>query len=197
MGLEAIVKKDYVENDPTLCFKTTPVWKILVLGLCWGWIYILILVYNYWKTLKDNFGYKINSFLRAFFNPITNFWLFSIFDKYFRCFGEKLVAPCWLAFLYFILSGVGKALDKITWRMDEINLTFWVAEGLLFIVELLLLSFFMYIQSRINKINKVYFPDAPKNGWTIANTIWTVLSVVLFIGSIILLIILSLLPSVE
>ena len=33
----------------------------------------------------------------------------------------------------------------------------------------------------LNKINEQYYPDAPKNPWSVANTIWTVILMVLWI----------------
>lgn len=197
MSLEEIVKKDYVENDPTLCFKTTPIWKIVVLSLLSGGFYFLILFYNYWKTLRYNFGYEINSFFRAWFMSITNFSLFPIFDKYFRCFGERLSVPCWFAFLFFVLCIISSALDRITWRMEELNATYWGAEGLNFIISILIILMVVFIQSKINKVNKEYFPNAPVNGWTVANTVWTVVLGLLNLLGIIISIFVLALSAVE
>ncbi len=196
MGLEEIVKKDYVENDPTLCFKTTPLWKVLVLGLLWGGFYILILTYNYWKILRDNFGYKIRPLLRAFFYDITNFMLFPLFGKYFRNFGEKLVAPLGLAFLCLILTTTSFVLDKLMDRIEDLNLMFLIIIGAFFIT-LVFSLIFVYIQSIINKVNKEHFPEAPTNGWTVANTVWTIIGVLQYLFTIGIMLLAFLVSAVE
>ena len=82
MSLQEIVKKEYVENDSTLCFKTTSVVKVLILSIVTCGVYDIILSLNYWKSLKENFGYKVSPFWRGLFNIFTNFRLFPIFAKY-------------------------------------------------------------------------------------------------------------------
>ena len=33
LSLQEIVKKRYIENDPTLCFDTTPIYKVIILKI--------------------------------------------------------------------------------------------------------------------------------------------------------------------
>lgn len=180
MSLQEIVKKEYVENDSTLCFKTTSVTKVVVLSFVTFGMYDIILALNYWKTLKENFGYKVSPFWRGFFNIFTNFRLFPIFSKYFESFNVKLQGAGWLAGLYFICTWADNKISLETATMDE---TVWSLELASLILGLITTLIFAFIQNKINKINEQYFPNAPKNPWGVANTIWTtILSIIIILG---------------
>ena len=157
MGLEEIVRKEYVENDPTLCFKSTPVFKVIILSILSFGLYPCILSYSYWNTLKKNFGYKVSPLCRGFlFSPIFNFSLFPLLNKYFKNFNSKLPAPIFLA-IVLILS-------------------FFIANGVFTFISIIISTIILsIIQNKMNKVNEVYYPDAPQNPWGIANTLVTVL----------------------
>lgn len=178
MSLQEIVKKEYVENDKNLFFKTTPVEKILVLSILTCGIYDIILSLNYWKSLKENFGYKVSPFWRGLFVMFTNFRLFPIFAKYFETFNFKLAGAGWLAGLYFIciwfinnISRKTETLEYTNWTLEIISIILYIATSLIFV----------YIQNKINKVNEQYYPNATKNPWNISNTIWTIICLIIWI----------------
>ncbi len=178
MGLETIVKKEYVENDKTLCFKTMSLWKFFVLSVLSLGIYNIIWAYDCWKMLKNNFGYKVSPFWRGFFSIFTNFKLFPIFEKYFSCSNEKFSNPMLWAFIYLSLYIKDLKYDLLSLKTDEIIITQEIISYCIIIAMALILTF---IQKKINKVNKMYYPDAPKNSWTVANTIWTIVLSALFV----------------
>lgn len=47
MALIDIVKKNYRENDNSLCFKTTPIAKVIILSVITCEFYDIILTLNY------------------------------------------------------------------------------------------------------------------------------------------------------
>jgi len=100
-GLASIVKKEYIENDDKLCFETTPLSKVMILSFLSCGIYNIILSINYWKILKNNFGYNVSPVWRGLFDIFTNFKLFPILAKYFKNFNIKFV-PIWFAIIYII-----------------------------------------------------------------------------------------------
>ena len=176
MSLQEIVKKEYVENDNTLCFETTSVVKVIILSTVTCGVYDIILTMNYWKSLKENFGYEISPFWRGLFEMFTNFKLFPIFAKYFDNFNIKLIGAGWLAAIYFLCTWLD---NKMTFKDIEYALVIST------VLELITALIFALIQSKINKINKQYYPDAPKNPWSVANTIWTLFcSALLILGYI-------------
>lgn len=84
--LDLVVKRPYKEDDKTLCFETTSIWKVVILNICTFGAYSIVLYYNYWKTLNNNFGHKVSPFFRAIFAPFTNFALFPILGNYLAAF---------------------------------------------------------------------------------------------------------------
>ncbi len=178
MSLEEIVKKEYVENDSTLCFKTTPVAKVIILSLVTFGFYDVILAYNFWKTLKENFGYKVSPFWRAIFDVFTNFRLFPIFFKYFENFNVKIMSAGLLASIYLICTWID---NKISFKMMTLDKTNWILETVSWGLCVITTLIFAYFQNKINKINEQHYPDAPKNPWKVSNTIWTILFSILII----------------
>ena len=129
--LREIVKKDYQENDMTLCFKTTSVAKVIILSFVTCGIYDIILCYNYWKSLKENFGYKVSPFWRGFFEMFTNFRLFPIFSKYFEAHNIKFSGAGWIAGLYFICTWIDNKISIKTSLSDETVLILGIILGLI------------------------------------------------------------------
>ena len=172
MSLKEIVKKEYVENDTTLCFKTTPITKIFILSIVTFGVYDFILLWNYWKTLKNNFGYKVSPFWRSFWCYFTNFKLFSIFAKYFETFNVKLWSPGWLAMLYLTLGSVANRISSRITKSGNHNWSLGITSLVLTIFATLIL---VLIQKKINNINERYYHNAPKNSWKVSNTIWTII----------------------
>lgn len=178
MSLQEIVKKEYQENDSTLCFKTTSAKKIIILSILSFGVYDIILSLNYWKSLKENFGYDVSPFWRGWFTLFTNFWLFSIFSKYFKNFNIKLSGAGWLAALYFICTTIDNKISFKTAMLDNTN---WTLEIISFVLAITTALIFAFMQSKINKINEQHFPNAPKNNWSVANTIWTIVLIVFWL----------------
>ena len=170
ISIEEIVKKEYTENDETLCFKTTPLAKIIVLSMLSYGIYLFILIWGYWKILKENFGYKVSPFWRAWFAFITNFSLFPILGKYFKNYNIKIFNTYFLAFLCFILTFL---LHITSYGNGKFLIIFDLF--VVFALTLILVNF----QNKINKINKEFYPNAPKNGWKISNIVWIILFLIL------------------
>ena len=171
MTLADVVKKEYLENDISLCFKTTPIFKIWVLSILSCGFYDLILVFNYWKSLKQNFGYNVSPFFRALFIGITNFWLFSILKKYFSKFEIDMGNATGLALAYFLLCGTGNSIARKTLALDTVN---YGLEIVILLTTVLATLIIVNIQNNINKVNENHYPNAPKNEWSTANTVWTV-----------------------
>ena len=136
MSIQEIVKKEYIESYDALCFKTTSVAKVFFLSIVTFCIYDIILSLNYWKTLKENFGYKVSPFWRGVFNIFTNFRLFPIFAKYFETFNVKLAGASWLAGLYFICTWIDNRVNFKTAMLENID---WSLEIISLILVLLLL----------------------------------------------------------
>jgi hypothetical protein len=178
MSIQEIIKKEYSENDKTLCFKTTSVAKVIILSLVTGGIYDIILALNYWKSLKDNFGYKVSPFWRGFFVMFTNFRLFPIFEKYFKTYNIKLNGADWIAGLYLICTWADNKISLNSALQENTN---WPLEITSLVLCTITALIFALIQNKINKINEQYYPDAPKNPWSVANTIWTVILMALWI----------------
>ena len=176
MNLQKIVKKEYVENDPNLCFETIPISKIALLSIftC-GW-YDVIFAYNYWKSLKKNFGYNVSPFWRGIFVEFTSFKLFPILDKYIVLHGEKTIEGFILALVFFISYLFSDIISLVTYNVIifEIELAIWFLNIVVTVILCL-------IQWKINNINKLYYPDAPKNPWKISNIIWLIVFIILTI----------------
>ena len=164
--LNPILKEGYSQKSSNLCFATTSVWKILFLSVLSCGVYEIIYFFNLWKRLNDNFGYQVRPVARGFFAVITNFWLFGILEKYFKAFDEKAFCGIFIAFLYFLINFTSKLPDY-----------YWLITFGTVLIP-------VYIQIKINKINKNNFPDAPHNCWSVANTIWTLVLTVFFLLAI-------------
>ena len=181
MGLEEIVKKDYVENDPTLCFPTTPIWKVVILGLLFSSYYYLFLLFGYWRILQLKFGYDINPYIRAFFTPFTTPSLFAILDKYLSSHYKKHETNFGgFAWGWIILAFVMIFLDRyVKYRhLDSFELPLlWLN----IVIDIIILLIVVSVQVHINNVNKKYYPDAPKNGWTVANIVWVVIGVLYYV----------------
>ena len=177
--LKNIVKKEYVENDQTLCFDTIPIYKIIILTVVTAGAYEIILFYSWWKKLKIDFGYKVSPFWRAIFSGFSVFWLFPIFEKYFKCFNIKDFKAGVLAILFFSICFISNRMafskysDTITYQIIDFGLT------------IVITAICCFVQNRINKINENSYPQAKVNNWKISNTIWTIICSILIILSII------------
>ena len=178
MGLEEIVKKEYVENDDTLCFKTTSVAKVIVLSILTGGIYDIIWAFNIWRTLRDNFGYKVSPFWRGLFLALTNFKMFSIIDKYAQNFNIRLPYANLLAVLYLVFCLISNKLEFKSLMLDKTDWTLEIASWILVILSTLIVAF---VQHKINKVNETAYPDAPKNTWKVSNTVWLIIFIVLYV----------------
>ena len=167
MALIDIVKKNYRENDKSLCFKTTPIAKVIILSVITCEFYDIILTFNYWKTFKENLGYNVSPFWRGVFCVLTNFKLFPIFAKYFENFNIKLNSVSGIAAGYFLSSWLAGRILRVTRNNESV-----IMEICVWILYLISASIFAFIQNKINKINEMYYPNAPKNPWKVSNIIW-------------------------
>ena len=187
MELKEIVKKEFVENDETLCFQSTPISKIIVLSILSDGIYDIILAYGWWKSLKQNFGYKISPFWRGLFGMFTNFKLFPIFEKYTKVFNtqEKDLKGIKSAVLYFLMVYMANKLSIKSLRLELKNqldpMTAIIIDLIILLFTIASALILASVQKKINKINEQYFPNAPQNPWKKSNIIWTVILVILTI----------------
>ena len=149
------MEKDIIKTD--FCFKTTPLWKIIVLTIATLGVYELILIYSYWKTIATKTDYKLSPFWRTFFCNITNFFLFPQIKKYLNNHNEDSFPPIIFATLFFLTS--------ITWQLTH---PYWL-------ISYLSIFIIITIQAKLNKLNEKYYPQAEKNTWTTANTVWSLL----------------------
>lgn len=168
--LGGILQPGYNTDSSKLCFPSTPVWKIVYLSIISFGIYEIIYFYIMWKTLKNNFGYKVHAGARGLFACITNFWLFPILEKYFKAFGEKAFFGTLAAGLYFIVNFSSRLPDLYS------------------LISFGTIAFLVYIQIKINRINKNNFPDAPQNSWSTANTIWAIFLTMFFLLCVLLIV---------
>ncbi len=165
--LAEIVKSDYdIENNKYI-FDYTPVWKVVYLSLITFGFYEMVMFYKYWKTLRDEFGYKVSPVWRAIFAPITGFWLFSILAKYIKAHDIPAFPPVAFAIGYFILSNTYKIPDP-----------YWL-------ICFCTVVFIAVAQDKINKVNEKFYPEAPQNTWTLTNTLWAIPFTLIFILSVI------------
>ena len=178
MALIDIVKKNYRENDNSLCFKTTPIAKVIILSVITCGFYDIILTLNYWKTLKENFGYKVSPFWRGVFCVFTNFSLFPIFAKYFENLNLKPGSATGLAVLYLLCTWINNKISFRTALQSDVNI---VMESITWVLCLVSALIFAFIQNKINKINEVYYPNAPKNPWKVSNIIWILICIVFWV----------------
>lgn len=166
LSIRSIVKKEYIENDQTLCFDSIPIYKVIILLFVTIGFYSVVLFYNWWKKLKTDFGYKVSPFWRGLFNGISVFWLFPIFEKYFKCYNISLPSGIY-ATLYF---GCVWACNQLSYHntsmITEIGSWLFLFGAIAIIVN---------IQIKINTINKHHYLQAKKNDWKLSNTIWTII----------------------
>lgn len=81
-----------------------------------------------------------------------------------------------LALAYFLLCGIGNSLSRKTLVLDTVDF------GLEFVIlatTVLATLIFVNIQKNINKVNENHYPNAPKNDWNTANTVWTIVLVLM------------------
>lgn len=168
--LSGILQQGYNPDSSKLCFPSAPIWKIAYLSIISFGIYEIIYFYIMWKTLKNNFGYKVHAGARGLFACITNFWLFPILEKYFSALGEKKFIGILAACLYFIINFSSKLPDY-----------YWL-------ISFGTIAFPVYIQIKLNRINKNNFPDAPHNNWSTANTIWAIFLTMFFLLCVLLIV---------
>ncbi len=188
--LREIVKKEYIENDKTLCFQTTPLSKVILLGITSFGIYHIILAFSWWKSLKLNFGYKVSPFWRGFFSWIMNIHLFQIFEHYFKSLNipGKSFSGASLGFVFLILAIADSklAIKSLLWDLEgkltpQKGLTISIIS---FLISLFLTWILAFMQKKINKTNEIYFAEAPKNPWKISNYIWLVICTILTVISL-------------
>lgn len=179
LSLQEIVKKRYIENDPTLCFDTTPIYKVIILTIVTGGFYQIILFYNWWKKLKIDFGYKVSPFWRGLFSGISVFWLFPVFEKYFKCYNISTFHAGTYATLFFMCCW---ASNQLTFRNSNESMLIEVLSWLFLLGAVAVSS---NAQTKINMINERYYPYAKNNGWKLSNTIWTIICSIVLILSII------------
>ena len=177
--LDLVVKREYEEHDQTLCFPSTSLVKVLVLSFCTIGIYPWILIYNYWKTLKTNFGYtNISPFWRTLFCHFMNFSLFPILGNYANAFKKNIHFPILLAIIFFI-TWYHQTIRKLSYQYSSTPQASFmeIIADILFVLGVLIVA---YIQFVINRVNKENFPDAPQNKWSVANTIWLIVGLVIY-----------------
>lgn len=169
-------------SKSTLCFETIPIFKIIILSILTFGIYQVVWCYKNWKILKITSGYKVSPFWRAILAPFTNFELFVIIEKYAKKFNEKPFKAKFLAkwyltgyFLPIILSPyIIFNSDSITSDplFSNLGINFFldlVCFSMPIFIIINIVSYFIIIpiliiiQTKINKINKQNFMNAPKN----------------------------------
>lgn len=160
------------KGNNNVVFKTTPVSKVILLSFLTGGIYDLILIFNYWKTIRDNMGLKISPFWRCIFAVFTNYKLFSIFEEYFSKFNIKFLNVSFLASIYLLCTWIDNKLSFRSIALDKVNYTLEIIILILDLATALLLGF---VQSKINKVNEQNFPEAEKNLWKVSNIIWAII----------------------
>ena len=158
---------ELVENTASFSFKTTPVSKVVLLSFLTGGLYDLILIFNYWKTIRDNMGRKISPFWRCIFAVFTNYKLFPILEEYFAKFNIKFSNVSLLALVYL--------LYKITFRTIELEKKNYSLEITILVLGLLTALILGFIQNKINKVNEQNFPNAEQNPWKVSNIIWAII----------------------
>ena len=185
--LKNLVKKDFVENDKTLCFQTIPLSKIFILSVISFGIYNIILAYSWWKILKENFGHKLSPFWRALFCNLMNIVLFPVFEKYFKALNipGKIFNGLLLGIGFLFITYIDERINLVSFKLSmkdglpySWDLTISIISLILSILAALIL---VYIQDKINKANELYFPDAPQNNWKVSNIIWAIILGFLFI----------------
>ncbi len=172
MSINSLIEENIDENYNKLCFDSLPLGKLIFLSIITFGLYEVVWFYNLWKRIAVDLDVKISPFWRAIFSGISAFWLFPILNKYFT----KINAiysfkPVLFAIIYLILNGFSRLPEPY-----EVICMFTLVIPVL-------------IQSKINSINKQYFPVASVNTWNVANTVWTVVSILVItlvmIGSLI------------
>ena len=105
-------------------------------------------------------------------------------SKYFSSF------PTFFGIVYCLSYSVIKVLNKI--ELSNVNIGWYnVGYFFVFIIPTLIL---MWIQNKINNINKKYYKHAPKNSWNAINSFFLIIGLVLGLLSVISQLIIELLP---
>lgn len=178
--MKEIVKKEYIEGDQALVFVSTPIMKVILLSLATFGFYHVILVYSYWKQLKNNFGHKVSPFWRSVFIGFSNFALFSILKKYLNHFNQKVFNPTVLAIIFLFCNGANNKISFKTMLLNEIN---WTLEAISWVLLIVMTAILAVVQNKINAINELNFPLAPRNQWKTSNTVWFIIcSLLLLLG---------------
>lgn len=163
---------ELMEKTASFSFKTTPVSKVVLLSFLTGGLYDLILIFNYWKTIRDYMGRKISPFWRCIFAVFTNYKLFPILEEYFAKFNVKFSNVSLLASAYLICTWLD---NKITFRTIALEKTNYSLEITILVLELLTALILGFIQNKINKVNEQNFPNAEQNPWKVSNIIWAII----------------------
>lgn len=164
-----INNQNSLESTEIIYFRSTPVYKFIILSILTCGFYHAIWAYKLWKTIKSNFDYiNINVLLRTIFMGITNFSLFKILNKYLQQYNDKGFNTTLFATMYILLIMIGNITDSMI------------------IVPILCTIIIAIIQSKINKVNEIYFTNSEINTWNYTNTIWATI-----LGLIYILIILT------
>lgn len=171
---------ELAESNKSFSFKTIPVSKVILLSFLTGGIYDLILIFNYWKTVRDNMGRKVSPFWRCIFAVLTNYKLFPIFEEYFAKFNIKFSNVSLLASAYFLCTWIDNKLTFRSIGLDKVDYSLEFAILILDLSTALLLGF---IQDKINKVNEQNFPNAEKNPWKVSNIIWAVIFALITLAS--------------
>lgn len=136
------------------CFETLSVWKLFAMSVCTFGLYEFLWFYRTWRIVQKQINYDISPFWRTFFYNITVFNLFPKLNTYIVKHSDKeKFAPILLALTYFILGALYKLPDP-----------YWM-------ICLLSVTVLMFLQDKINKINKNFYPNAIQNKWSGKNTI--------------------------
>ncbi len=150
------------ENYENTCFITMPIWKLVILTVLTFGLYEIVWFFKYWKTIKNANNEKISPLWRALFAGFSCFWLFPILAKYIAKHDVKAFSGVGMASAYFILNALYKAPDP-----------FWL-------LSLLSLIPIIIIQTKINNINKTFYPNAGISKWTWKTTLFLVLYIIVF-----------------
>lgn len=147
--------KNSLEYTDSIYFRSTPIYKFIILSVLTCGFYHAIWAYTLWKTIKTIPDYNnINVLLRTVFMGITNFSLFKIINKHLLQYNDKGYNTTLFATMYILLVMIGNISDSMI------------------IVPILCTILIAIIQSKINRVNEIYFPDSKINTWNYANTIW-------------------------
>ncbi|MCM1002832.1 MAG: hypothetical protein NC408_00655 [Candidatus Gastranaerophilales bacterium] len=178
--MSEVQTNEIVQNQNSFSFKTTPVSKVILLSFLTAGIYDLILIFNYWKTVRDNMGLKVSPFWRSVFAVLTNYKLFPIFKEYFEKYNINFSNVSLLASGYLLCTWLDNKITFRTLALEEVNYSLEITILILELITALILGF---VQNKINKINEQNFPDAEQNPWKVSNIIWAIIFALITIGT--------------